>query len=63
MNEIEEEADDLWQAVFLKQIEVTGSGDGNLCTEIIVTVIDELLKLEDLSEARLVILKQIIEQG
>jgi hypothetical protein len=40
-----EKAEEIWMKLFQKQIEVTGSGDGNLCVEIALIAVDEIIKL------------------
>jgi len=39
-----EKAQDIWMKLFQKQIEVTGSGDGNLCVEMALIAVDELIE-------------------
>ncbi|MFM1755044.1 MAG: hypothetical protein RLZZ236_1983 [Bacteroidota bacterium] len=38
-----EKAEDIWMQLFQKQIEVTGSGDGNLCVEMALIAVDEMI--------------------
>jgi hypothetical protein len=38
-----EKAEDIWMQLFQKQIEVTGSGDGNLCVEMALIAVDEII--------------------
>jgi hypothetical protein len=38
-----EKAQDIWMKLFQKQIEVTGSGDGNLCVEMALIAVDEIM--------------------
>lgn len=40
-----EKAEEIWMKLFQKQIEVTGSGDGNLCVEMALIAVDEIIKL------------------
>jgi hypothetical protein len=42
--EPKEKAKDIWMKCFQKQIEVTGNGDGNLCVEIALITVDEIMK-------------------
>lgn len=39
-----EKAEEIWAKLFQKQIELTGNGDGNLCAEISLILVDELIK-------------------
>lgn len=39
-----EKAADIWNKLFQKQIELTGSGDGNLCVELALIVVDEIIE-------------------
>ncbi len=39
-----EKAQDIWMKLFQKQIEVTGNGDGNLCVEMALIAINEILE-------------------
>jgi hypothetical protein len=38
-----EKAKDIWMKFFQKQIEVAGNGDGNLCVEMALIAVDEIL--------------------
>lgn len=40
----EEKAKEIWFQFFSKQIEVTGNGDGDLCVELAIIVVDEIIK-------------------
>ncbi len=40
-----EKVEDIWMKLFQKQIEVTGSGDGNLCVEMALIAVDEIISL------------------
>ncbi len=42
--EPKEKAKDIWMKLFQKQIEVTGSGDGNLCVEMALIAVDEIIE-------------------
>jgi hypothetical protein len=39
-----EKAQDIWMKLFQKQIQVTGSGDGNLCVEMALIAVNEILE-------------------
>lgn len=39
-----EKAQDIWMKFFQKQIEVTGNGDGNLCVEMALIAVNEILE-------------------
>ena len=39
-----EKAHEIWSKLFKKQIDLTGSGDGNLCVEMALILVDEVLK-------------------
>lgn len=39
-----EKAEYLWMKMFQKQIEVTGNGDGNLCVEMALIAVNEILE-------------------
>jgi hypothetical protein len=39
----EKHASKIWNNLFQKQIEITGNGDGNLCVELALIVVDEIL--------------------
>ena len=41
----QEKAQEIWMKLFQKQIEVTGSGDGNLCVEMSLIAVDEQIEL------------------
>jgi len=45
-----EKAEELWMKMFQKQIEITGNGDGNLCVEMALISVDEILKSNPCSE-------------
>jgi len=38
-----EKAEELWMKMFQKQIEITENGDGNLCVEMALIAVDEIL--------------------
>jgi hypothetical protein len=38
-----EKAENIWMKCFQKQIEITGNGDGNLCVEMALIAVDEIL--------------------
>lgn len=40
----QEKAQEIWMKIFQKQIEVTGSGDGNLCVEMALIAVDLLME-------------------
>ncbi len=40
-----EKAVDIWSKLFHKQIDVTGDGDGNLCVELSLILVDEVLTI------------------
>lgn len=40
-----EKAEEIWMKLFQKQIEVTGNGDGNLCVELALIAVDEILNV------------------
>ncbi len=42
--EPKEKAQYIWMKLFQKQIEVTGSGDGNLCVEMALIAVNEILE-------------------
>jgi hypothetical protein len=39
-----EKAEDIWMQLFQKQIDVTGNGYGELCVEMALIVVDEIIK-------------------
>jgi hypothetical protein len=39
-----EKARDIWFTLFTKQIDVIGHGDGDLCVEMALVVVDEIIK-------------------
>ena len=39
-----EKAEKIWMELFQKQIDVTGNGDGNLCVEMALIAVDEIIK-------------------
>jgi hypothetical protein len=40
-----EKAEELWMKMFQKQIEITENGDGNLCVEMALIAVDEILDI------------------
>jgi oligoribonuclease (3'-5' exoribonuclease) len=40
-----EKAEEIWMILFDKQIEITGIGNGNLCIELALILVDEMLKV------------------
>ena len=40
----EEKAQEIWMKIFQKQIEITGSADGNLCVEMALIAVDLLME-------------------
>ena len=40
-----EKAEELWMKMFQKQIEITGNGDGNLCVEMALIAVNEIMHL------------------
>jgi hypothetical protein len=38
-----EKAEKIWMELFQKQIDVTGNGDGNLCVEMALIAVDEII--------------------
>ena len=45
-----EKAEEIWMKLFQKQIDVTGNGDGNLCVELALIAVDEILEAIDWHE-------------
>ena len=39
-----EKAQEIWMKIFQKQIEITGSADGNLCVEMALIAVDLLME-------------------
>ena len=39
-----EKAKEIWMKIFQKQIEITGSADGNLCVEMALIAVDLLME-------------------
>ncbi len=39
-----EKAQEIWMKIFQKQIEITGSADGNLCAEMALIAVDLLME-------------------
>lgn len=39
----QEKAIEIWTKLFQKQIELTGNGDGNLCVELSLILVDEVI--------------------
>ena len=39
-----EKAQEIWMKIFQKQIEITGSADGNLCVEMALIEVDEVIE-------------------
>ena len=45
-----EKAKEIWMKMFQKQIEITGNGDGNLCVEMALIAVDEILNVLEIPE-------------
>ena len=39
-----EKAENIWMKFFQRQIEITGNGDGNLCVEMALVAVNEILE-------------------
>jgi hypothetical protein len=39
-----EKAENIWMKFFQRQIEITGNGDGNLCVEMALIAVNEILE-------------------
>jgi hypothetical protein len=47
-----DKAKDIWMKFFEKQIEVAGNGDGNLCVEMALIAVDEIIQAIRFTDAK-----------